>query len=118
MEFSMPVRSLRQKSFLAVLVLLGMVVGCSQEPAGLSTMDQAKYKFNSGRWQEAIATLDSIIASDSKNAEAYLLRGRTRHILGDAQQALADFDHAIEFSPKLSEAHYQRSQALRALGET
>jgi tetratricopeptide (TPR) repeat protein len=49
-------------------------------------------------------------------AEAYWGRGNTYHELGDYQQAIKDFDRAIELDPRFAEAYRCRGKTYNELG--
>jgi tetratricopeptide (TPR) repeat protein len=50
-------------------------------------------------------------------AVGYFKLGNTYHGLGDYQQAIKDFDRAIELDPKLAEAYWGRGNTYHALGD-
>ena len=49
-------------------------------------------------------------------AVGYCNLGNTYHGLGDYQQAIKDFDRAIELDPKLAEAYWDRGKTYNELG--
>lgn len=57
-----------------------------------------------------------LLAQELASAKEYVKRGISRFGKGDTDAALSDFDHAIELSPGLAEAHLNRGKARRAKG--
>ena len=56
--------------------------------------------YKTGRYEEAVERYDAILALKEKNADAYVERGTAYLALGKNDEARADFDKAIELSPK------------------
>lgn len=56
--------------------------------------------YKNGQLKEAESTYDSIIDLESRNAIAYELRGKIRLEMGRYEEAMADFDTAIELEDK------------------
>lgn len=74
--------------------------------------------FALGRNKEALASFDKAIESAPKFMEAQMQihRGNTLLALGRNEEALASYDKALELEPQNATAHYNRGQALQALG--
>ena len=65
----------------------------------------------------ALAVLDQAIAADAKRADAFVLRGRAKLALGQAQAAMADFDQALALEPNNFEALLSRGGRLARTGD-
>ena len=64
--------------------------------AALKRVDQME---RTRKAQDALPILDEIIAREPKNAKAYGLRGVAHGKLGQIEEALADYEKAIELNP-------------------
>ena len=62
-----------------------------------------------GRWDAALADYDRVIASQPENARAWNGRGSVLHALGRNEQALVQFDKAIELDPAFADALTNRA---------
>ena len=60
--------------------------------------------------------LSRVIELDNNNSIAYNDRGATKMFLGNLEEAIKDFDRAIELNPYLSEAYNNRGNAENNLG--
>jgi S1-C subfamily serine protease len=69
----------------------------------------------SKKYPEAIAIYTNIIRTKPE-AYAYYGRGTTKSIIGNHQDAIVDFDLAIEINPQYVYAYYNRGNAKSALG--
>ncbi len=56
--------------------------------------------YKNGQMKESESTYDAIIDLDSRDAIAYELRGKVRLEMGRYEEAMEDFDRAIELEPK------------------
>lgn len=74
----------------------------------LTRIAAAKYRL--GKFQEAIAALDSAAKAQPLDASALVLRGEAKRELGQLKGALRDFNAALNFAP-------EHVGALRARGE-
>jgi predicted TPR repeat methyltransferase len=72
--------------------------------------------FQSGRFQEAEAGFEQVLAADSRNFDAMHLLGIIHAQHGRLQQALETFDKAIAINPARAGAHDNRGVALQQLG--
>ena len=71
-----------------------------------------------GRYAEALADLEAVMAVDAGLADHHLNRGNVLRRLGRPEQALADYQTAIELSPPLPELYYNRADTRLELGDT
>lgn len=64
-------------------------------------LGEARKLLRSGKYSEAVASYDKVIASDSKNVDAYLGRARANQMMPDGtRRSIEDCDKAIELNPK------------------
>lgn len=80
-------------------------------------------QINSGKFQEADATLTSILKKEPTCYQALVARGTCRALAGstsptELKKADADFGKALEQMPLLADVWKRRSQARAALGNT
>jgi tetratricopeptide (TPR) repeat protein len=62
-------------------------------------------------------TLKGQLEKKQEAAVGYCDLGNSYHGLGDYQQAIKDFDRAIELDPKLAEAYWGRGKTYHGLGD-
>ena len=60
--------------------------------------EAASHRFDEEDFLGAISLLDSVIAMDDKNSDAYYTRGSSKFNLGDFEGAIADYSKAIELT--------------------
>ncbi len=80
--------------------------------------NRATRYYNEGKYEEAIETLTLIINSDAPDdikAGAYNNRGLAKHDLQRYEEAIEDYDKAIELQPKLANAWFNRGNAKGSL---
>jgi tetratricopeptide (TPR) repeat protein len=90
----------------------------------------ANYYYAVGLWKRLQTAQDSAGATqvesllnqavhlDPKFAAAYLQLGILHSDERDSARAISDYQHAIQASPRMEEAHYRLAQAYRQTGET
>src|SRR5712691_554243 len=71
--------------------------------------------YDAGRYKEAIAAYDYVIALDPRDALAYNNRSNAYYSLGEYQQALADYSRAIDCDPRSALAYHNRGNTYYAL---
>lgn|GEM_PF-5945032 len=100
---------------LVAAVALGSVMsGCaSREP---TVWEAAQRHFAEGRWDEAVALLDRLIATDGDKPEYRLLRGRANLGKQQYERAVRDFTAAIAERPDDPEPYHHRAIAHRLMG--
>jgi|GEM_PF-3152345 len=64
--------------------------------------------YGSGNDLKSLGDLDTVIAREPGNAEAYYRRGMLYDGMGDHKQALRDFSKSIELDPKNAAAYFMR----------
>ena len=77
---------------------------------------QAVIQYRLRRHQQAIATLDTLLALVPAHAAAWFMRARILFETGRYQPALDSFDHALALDSTRPGAHAWRGDALRLLG--
>ncbi|MCQ2062777.1 MAG: tetratricopeptide repeat protein [Fibrobacter sp.] len=70
-----------------------------------------------GEYEKALGEYRSILAEDSKNAEAYYAAAGVRLKMKDYSGALANYRLAYKFEPKMSAAYEGAAQVYEALGQ-
>lgn len=80
---------------------------------------QVLYYLENGYQVEArgLPLAESLAADMPGSAEAQDVLGLAYFLLGDSQQAVAQFDLALTLAPDLAAAHYHRGRAMEALGD-
>ena len=78
----------------------------------------AQLRHAAGDRAEAKQLLDELLACDSDNLPARLLRGALLAELDELKTARAEFEQCVKMAPFLAETHYRLSQTLTRLGET
>ncbi len=68
-----------------------------------------------GQYENALRTLDLIIADNPNNENAYLQRALVLRKLGRQTAALRDYEQAARLSPKLAKAHIGRGEVLLSM---
>lgn len=98
------VNSTKRVSCLVVL-LLGLV--CCQKKASVETIMSEAHTLDSlGRYNEAVALYDSVIAIDSGNIDAYLNRRIDKGQLGDKESEILDLQKIIALDPDNTLAYF------------
>lgn len=83
---------------------------------GLGPLEPAAVAFNRGRYREALALLQPLIAAGTDTARAYLLRARCELALNNPEAALDDLRRAVQADPNLVEAHLRLGRLLAERG--
>jgi tetratricopeptide (TPR) repeat protein len=81
------------------------------------TYDDAQTAFKNKKYKQAVKLLDEHLKENKDDAKAYLLRGRAHAQTNADVKALADFNKAIELTPKNPPAYIQRGQLLATMGK-
>lgn len=69
-----------------------------------------------GRYKEAIADYDAVIALDPNNVHAYHNRGISFDKLGHFEAAIEDFNRVLQLEPTNSVAYFNRGSTYDSLG--
>jgi Flp pilus assembly protein TadD len=69
-----------------------------------------------GRFEEALADHDRVIALQPASADAHNLRGDCLHVLQRRDEALASYQRAVELNPDHAAAHLGRADVLNEQG--
>ena len=81
-----------------------------------SPLDQARALIRAGRAEEALASLDRLVAIQPDHAEAHYERALVLHACQRHEEALAAIDRSIALRPDLLGLHAERGRILRDLG--
>jgi tetratricopeptide (TPR) repeat protein len=123
----MPVPMPRNHSLSLLLLPIALTAATGTARADRAAVDRARTELGELRYQEALATLDRSLRSGTNNpaelAEVYLLRGEVRASLGDHDDAIEEFRHALAIdpavelreglSPKIREPFAEARRSLR-----
>jgi protein phosphatase len=92
----------------------------AKKPSGKQTagpaLDSARQAFDRGEFREADQALSVIVASDSRNSEAWYWLGRTQLQERRFAESARSLEHAIELQPELKDAYVQAAAAFEAIG--
>lgn len=100
---------------LVILAIAGVVVWRWARPNTASAdFQDAQKLYVSGKYRDAVGTLDHAIGQQSKMIPAYRLRAQAERSLGDMNAALRDLDVVIAAQPDV-EAYRMRAQTYRDL---
>lgn len=80
-------------------------------------MAESSLVLEEGRYQEAIAMLEKVVARDPAVSAAYSSLGAAWSAVGNLQQAIPALREAVELRPGSVTAHYQLGMALFAAGD-
>ncbi|MEM6282324.1 MAG: tetratricopeptide repeat protein [Chloroflexota bacterium] len=69
-------------------------------------------RIRQGKYEEALQDLDTVIAENKQNENAYLQRGLVLRRMGHTTAALRDYEQATNLSPKMVAAHIGRGELL------
>jgi len=90
----------------------------------MADLQQAHLLLNKGSLEESFKILSQYIESHSTEecsvselADAYNTRGHIRYLWVDFNEAIADYTEAINRTPDLYIAHYNRGQVHYRLGQ-
>ena len=97
-------------------VLLMALMGC-ENPAKsrLYTEEGSKLLLRYSKFEEAEETLTKAIRYDKNNFEAYYYRGCAKVNEKKYQEAIADFEKAIELKPDYADAYFNTGRAYTIL---
>lgn len=108
-----------------VSVLAGLALSGGGYYWYASAPDRAEAKFQEGmrlmspgQYSQAIKAFTSAIGTRDGHAQAYLQRANAEAILGEQNEALADYERAGELDSRLAEAFTGSATILRDRGDT
>ena len=90
-------------------------IACTQDEEQL--LQQATQAAQRGEHERAIAQFSTVIATNSKNALAWYLRGRENFRAGNIAAAVVDFDKHVELEPQAENRQWERGIAYYYAGE-
>ena len=71
--------------------------------------------FGNEKYKEALAQINLAIDGNKEFYGYYLNRGNTKLMLGDFNNALADYDYALQLEPSIPDSYFLRGRALDTL---
>ncbi|XAM00079.1 tetratricopeptide repeat protein [Phycisphaeraceae bacterium D3-23] len=98
-------------------ILLG-APGCGGGSSSSDSFEQGVKLQEEGKWGEAIAAYDAVLAKDAEHAGALFNRGVSRLESDDAQGAAKDFAAVLAIAPDDLDARLWRGSARLASGDT
>jgi len=99
-------------------VAVAVLLWASLAGAQSSSLETAWRLVAEGKRPEAVALLKSLVAQDSRNADARLLLGSLLMEAGQRSESIAQLSEAVRLRPKSAEAHNALGEAYNAFGET
>jgi tetratricopeptide (TPR) repeat protein len=98
--------------------LLRQRLPATQRPQRVEqAMLRARELLEAGNDQEALTTLQDVVATDPTLAEAHLLRGRIFQRRSDIESAISALSAAVYWNPRLVAAHVSLGQIYLARGD-
>lgn len=101
---------------LVVLMLVGFIGDGAAQLSRPYFFTRGRELIISGRYGEAIESLNMLLRSQSEEYEGYFLRGVAKYNLGDLVGASSDFTLAIEYNPVYTQAFQYRGITFSRLG--
>jgi tetratricopeptide (TPR) repeat protein len=86
-------------------------------PDARELCDSAIELAEQGKYDEAILVMNSVIRTDSNNANAWYNKGVIQYKQGKYLDAVNSFGQATDIDPEFTEAWYNKGLALAALGK-
>ncbi len=99
-----------------MLVLVGLVGEGAAQLSRPYFFTRGRELIISGRYGEAIESLNMLLRSQSEEYEGYFLRGVAKYNLGDLVGASSDFTLAIDYNPVYTQAFPYRGITFSRLG--
>ncbi len=85
----------------------------SRSDANLLLRKRAQYEVRQGNYVTAVEILDQLIAYEPNNASNFMNRGLMHSHLQRYDEAMADYNKAIQLNPKLDQAYSNRANLGR-----
>jgi len=99
----------------AIAQLAEAAASAPEDPRLLDRL--AEFRLMSGHLEEARRDAEAAIDLDPKSPDAWMVRGRIMHRLGDNRQALADLHRALSYDPRNTQILHELAQTYLAAGE-
>ena len=109
-------RSFAVATVLSIIALGVPITGCSNLLAD-AHYNNALEEFDEGNFEAAIELLDSAIAI-REEADYYTTRGNSKSSLQNFEDAIKDYDKAIEIDPENASAYYNRGVTRQGIDDT
>jgi Flp pilus assembly protein TadD len=104
-----------QKKYPFLVLLLALLSACG--PSEEEQLDQSRRHMQEGQYQEAIKTLDALLAENPQEATAYNMRGVAYLESGQPQDAVSDFSQAIRHNAQDYRFWFNRGNARLQTGD-
>ena len=109
-------KPLRLTAFIVIAILISSAVGCSSLSEAERAYNKGTDIFRQGLFEGAVPHYTTAIQLDPNYADAYSSRGGLYSILGQYEDALQDFEKAIQLDPD-SGPYIYRGITYSELGE-
>jgi tetratricopeptide (TPR) repeat protein len=108
-------------SYLIVRSILALILLSQTGSVALATnpaqLNQVKDEIDRGHFQQSINLLTAYITKNSKDAEAYVLRGSCYRHLCRYEKAINDYSLALKLSPSSADIYHRRAIAYCYAGQ-
>lgn len=114
------INKIKQSSKIILFVITFLII--NTQPFFLSAAqnshlaDTGNSLAKSGKYQEALTTLNAAIQADPNSARSYKLRGHVYYAMGDYNRALTDLDHVVTLVPNNANALADRAIVHSVMG--
>ena len=98
------------------LAVLSTQGSCLLASENQELADQGSRYAKNGNYSEALASLNSAIQQDPRNARTYKLRGHVYYAMGDYQRAITDLDYVVSLVPDSANALADRAIVYSVMG--
>ncbi len=71
-------------------------------------MSLGKFYYRQEDYEEAVFYFDKALAKNKRNPQSLFMKGRANHKMGKIQEALVDYNHAINIKSDYGEAYLYR----------
>lgn len=101
------------KLIMVFFVSILMIAASAQDIE--NDLESGMQYFEKGDYKNALLNFNKAIEKDSKNADAFYMRGRVKQILEDYHGAMKDFNIAININAKSAHYYFDRGNIKFAL---